>query len=450
MNTLSHDADNRTKKVTNPFQRFFGHFVSGSYPLFAAAAAALVWANFEPHSYHGVWHADVAISVGPFQMVKSLAHWIDEALMTIFFFVVGLEIKREFLVGGLATPKQAMLPIAAAVGGMLIPAALYALFNAGTETGNGWGIPMATDIAFSLAILGLLGTRVPFGLKLFLSAFAIADDLGAVLVIAVFYTASIQWSYFMVAAVFVLLLAAANRLWIRWTIVYVVLGTGLWFAILGSGVHATVAGVLVAFFIPARGKYDTDTFVETVKNELDVIACEQNSCGFTILLNRGHLNAVQNIELACEAVETPLQRLEHGLQSWVALVILPLFALANAGLVLSGLDIKTAFLQPVTLGIETGLILGKPLGVFLFTFLAAKLFKASLPENVTWRHILGAGCLGGIGFTMSLFISGLSFQQPEISEYAKLGILTASVISGIAGYLILRSPFRTESEEKEV
>lgn len=421
------------------FQRFFQRFVSGSYPIFAAAAAALIWANVAPHSYHALWHAELSVTVGPFGMARSLAHWIDEALMALFFFTVGLEIKRELLVGALSSPKQAFLPVAAALGGMLIPAAIYGLINAGTDTARGWGIPMATDIAFSLAILGLLGRRVPLDLKIFLSALAIADDLGAVLVVALFYTPAITWSYLGAAAGFVLLLGAANRLWLRWTLVYVLLGLGLWLTVLGSGVHATVAGVLVAMFIPARGKYDTDTFLREVRGHLEGFTCEPGSCGHTILLNRSHQEAVQSIELACEAVETPLQRLEHGLQAWIAYLVLPLFALANSGLVLKGLDMAAAARHPITLGILLGLSLGKPIGISLFTFLAVKALKAALPQALAWRHILGVSCLAGIGFTMSLFIAGLSFDRPDFGDYAKLGIIAASVLSGAVGFLILRA-----------
>jgi NhaA family Na+:H+ antiporter len=426
-------------KDTNQFQRFFQRFVSGSYPLLAAAAAALIWANISPHTYHGVWHTKLAVSIGSLDFAKTLAHWIDEALMTLFFFTVGLEIKREFLVGGLSSLKQAVLPIAAAIGGMLIPALIYSAFNAHAIASHGWGIPMATDIAFSLAILGLLGRRIPLSLKIFLSAFAIADDLGAVVVIAVFYTPAINWPYFYSAACFVILLAAANRLWIRWSLVYVILGLGLWICIMGSGIHATVAGVVVALFIPARGKYDTDTFLQTVRTQLNAIECEADSCGFSILMNRTHLNAVQNIELACEAVETPLQQLEHGLESWIAYVVLPLFALANAGLVLKGLNPAATVLHPITVGIEAGLFFGKPVGIILFTYFAVRFMGADLPSGANWRHIVGIGFLGGIGFTMSLFISGLSFQQPEFSEYARLGILVASFASGLTGFLVLKT-----------
>ncbi len=425
-------------KILEPFQVFFQRFVSGSYPLFAAAAAAMIWANVAPEHYEHVWHSELSISLGPVHIAKSLAHWIDEALMTLFFFVVGLEIKREILVGGLSSPKQAILPISAAVGGMIIPAAIYALLNAGSVTASGWGIPMATDIAFSLGILGLLGTRIPLDLKIFLSAFAIADDMGAVLVIALFYTPEIVWSNLAIAGLFMVLLFITNRLWIRATLIYIILGLGLWAAIMGSGVHATVAGVLLAMFIPARGKFDTDTFLRTIHAQLGSFECEPGHCGYSILLNRTHMNAVEGIEHACHAVETPLQRLEHTLEPWIAYLVLPLFALANSGLLLGGLDWNTAVYHPITLGIVLGLVVGKPVGIFLFTFTAVKLMKTSLPQRVGWQHLAGVGFLGGIGFTMSLFISGLSFSRADFDDYAKLGIITASILSGMIGYLVLR------------
>jgi NhaA family Na+:H+ antiporter len=268
---------------------------------------------------------------------------------------------------------------------------------------------------------------------------AIADDLGAVLVIALFYTPTIVWSYLGVAAGFLLLLGVANRLWVRWTLVYVLLGLGLWLAVLGSGVHATVAGVVVAMFIPARGRYDTDTFLREVRRHLEGFACEPGSCGHSILLNRSHQEAVQAIELACEAVETPLQRLEHGLQAWIVYLVLPLFALAHSGLVLKGLDLAAAALHPIPLGIVLGLSLGKPIGIFFFTFLAVKMLRVALPQALVWRHILGVSCLAGIGFTMSLFIAGLSFDRPDLGDYATLGIITASVLCGVVGFAILRS-----------
>ncbi len=423
--------------VIESFERFFEKVVRGSYPLFFTALLALLWANVFSASYHSLWHAELTISLGHFQITRSLVHWIDEALMTLFFFTVGLEIKRELLVGELASFKRALLPIAAALGGMLLPAAIYAAFNYGTPTAKGWGIPMATDIAFSLAVLAILRNKVPLGLRVFLSAFAIADDLGAVLVIALFYTQEIVWQYLLVSGLFLVGLALVNRLWIRWTFVYALLGIGVWFFILGSGVHATVAGVLVAMFIPAKARYDTDTFLRQVKSYTEQFECEPGSCGYTILLNQEHLQAVQAIEEACHDVETPLQRFEHGLQPWVSFLVLPLFALANAGLVLEQLHVTDAITHPVTLGVTLGLVLGKPIGISLFTYLASRTMKAPLPSGIRWSHIFGVGMLGGIGFTMSLFISGLSFSTAEFAELSKLGIIMGSLVSAVLGLLLL-------------
>jgi NhaA family Na+:H+ antiporter len=371
-------------------------------------------------------------------MAKSLSHWIDELLMALFFLSVGLEIKRELLVGVLSSTKQAVLPVAAAMGGMLFPALIYAAFNVGRDSISGWGIPMATDIAFSIAILGLLGRRAPFSLKVFLTALAIADDLGAVLVIALFYTPGISWIYLAYAVIFLGLLTMANRIWIRRPLGYALLGLGLWFCILGSGIHATVAGVLVAFFIPAKSRYDTDAFLQRVEAQTQRFDCGVNGCGHSVVLDRSHLAAVQEIAVACENVEPPLQRLEHALHPWITFVVLPLFALAHTGLYLQGVDLATALYHPITIGIFFGLALGKPLGISLFTLAAVKILKTPLSPGLHWPHIVSAGLLGGIGFTMSLFISNLSFARPEELEFAKLGIITASVLCGITGFALLR------------
>ncbi|RJQ66527.1 MAG: Na+/H+ antiporter NhaA [Desulfobacteraceae bacterium] len=419
------------------FQRFFHHEVAGSLPLFAATAAALIWANLSFSSYEHVWHAELSLQVGTSVISKSVAHWIDEALMVLFFFIVGLEIKYEILVGELASVRKALLPVVAAAGGMLVPAGLYAVFNYGRPTIHGWGIPMATDIAFALGVLGLLSKRIPLGLKVFLSALAIADDLGAVLVIAIFYTEQIVLNYLLLGAVFLALILIANRLWIQNALVYTVLGFGVWAAFLGSGVHTTVAGVLVAMLIPARGRYDTDIFIKNVRHDLDRFQCGPESCGFSILLNDQHLEAVRSIEESCHHVETPLQRLEFSLHTWVTYLIIPLFALANAGMYLGDLNPSAALAHPVTLGIIIGLFIGKPLGISLFALSAVHWFKIELPRGVNARHIIGAGCLGGIGFTMSLFISGLSFTNSENTAFAKLGILSASLLSAALGTLIL-------------
>lgn len=423
--------------IIGPFQQFVKKVVTGGFLLFATAVFSLAWANFSPDSYAHFWHIDLSISLGPYSITKSLVHWIDEALMTLFFFTVGLEIKREVLVGELASVKKALLPVSAACGGMIFPAAIYLLLNFGTDAAHGWGIPMATDIAFALAVLSLLGRRVPFGVRIFLSALAIADDLGAVVVIALFYTKTINMGYLLISLVFLVALGVANWLWLRHTLLYALLGLGLWFFILGSGIHATVAGVIVALFIPARAKYDTDTFIRKVSSYLEKFRCENGECGHTILLDQSHLDAVQSIEFACHQTETPLQRLEHGLNSWVAYIVLPLFALANAGVALEGVNIMDILASNLTLGVILGLLVGKPLGIFFFTFATVKIFKINLIGGINWGHILGASVLGGIGFTMSIFISGLSFPDMQSVELSKFGIVAASFVSSLVGVTIL-------------
>jgi len=357
--------------------------------------------------------------------------------MAVFFFTVGLEIKREMLVGELASFRKAFLPVAAAFGGMLCPAAFFFLFTRGTPYISGWGIPMATDIAFALGALAVLGKKIPLSLRVFLSAFAIADDLGAVMVIALFYTEQIVWSYLIIALMIVVGLAVANYLWIRWTLVYALLGIILWFVILGSGLHATIAGVVVSMFIPARGKYDTDIFLKKMNQFMGEFECPPDGCGFSILLNPKHQNAVQSIELACHDVETPLQKLEHLLHPWVAFGVIPIFALANGGLTLGQMDILKGLTDPLTLGIMSGLMIGKPVGITLFSYIALKTRLASFPMGITWPHIIGAGFLGGIGFTMSLFIANLSFSTQEMLAYSKFGILVGSVLSGLIGLGVL-------------
>lgn len=424
--------------LLRPFQYFFQTEAASSILLAAATVFAFIWANSAlSSSYHSFWQAEFSIALGDYSISKTLREWIDEGFMTIFFFIVGLEIKREILVGELATLKKAMLPAAAAVGGMLLPALIYFAFNRGLPTVGGWGIPMATDIAFAMGAVSVLGRRLPMGIRIFLSALAIVDDLGAVIVIAIFYTEKIVALYLLAGLVIFLLIVIANLLWIRKTLVYAFLGIALWLAVLGSGLHATVAGVMVAMCIPARGKYPTEKFVEKVAGYLGQFECPTDGCGYSILLNEKHLDAVQSIELACHDVETPLQRLEHSLHPWVVFAIIPLFALANAGLTIGSIDIPAALTSPVMLGILCGLLFGKPLGITLFSWLAVKMKLCSLPAGVTWAHILGTGLLGGIGFTMSLFITELSFRHPAMMDYAKVGILLGSIGAGAAGLLYL-------------
>ncbi|VAW39503.1 Na+/H+ antiporter NhaA type [hydrothermal vent metagenome] len=423
--------------IGGPYQKFFKKIVTGGILLLCTTLLALLWSGMAPEHYQHFWHTPLSISVGSLSISKSLLHWIDELLMALFFFTVGLEIKREIMIGELSSFRKAVLPVAAAIGGMLLPAVIFYIFNYNTETAAGWGIPMATDIAFALAVLSLVKNRVPYGVRIFLSALAIADDMGAVLVIAIFYTKSIAWEYFIIAAVCLVLLAIANRLWIRHTLVYAILGAGVWFSFMAAGIHATVAGVVVAMFIPARGRYDTDCFLRVVNKALSRFNCRMGDCGRTILLEQTHLNAVQNIENACAKTITPLQRLEHFLGSWVSLLILPLFALANAGMHIDLNTLYSTLSAPLSLGIIFGLTLGKPLGIFLFTFVTAKLLKTPLTQGMNWGHILGIGMLGGIGFTMSIFITSLSYSNPDFQEMAKAGILTATALSSILGLLVL-------------
>ncbi|GAB4334292.1 MAG: sodium/proton antiporter NhaA [Desulfobulbaceae bacterium] len=428
----------RIRALIGPFQRFVRKVATGGVLLFCSTVIALIWANFSHDSYHSFWHAPLSLRLGPLEVTRSVQHWIDEALMTLFFFTVGLEIKRELLIGELASFKRALLPVAAAVGGMVLPAAIYAWFTYGTPGSRGWGIPMATDIAFALAVIAVLGHRIPIGVRIFLSALAIADDIGAVLVIALFYTQSISWPFLLAALVMLGGIVLANLLWVRYTLLYFLLGTGVWIAILGSGIHATVAGVVVALLIPAQGRYDTATFIRKVFRFLEKFDCDsEESCGHTVLINQRHLTIIQNIEHACHQTQTPLQRMLGALHSWVALLILPLFALANAGVYVAGMDVWAALSSPVSIGIICGLVIGKPLGIFACTFAASRALDAPLSHGVTWLHILGAGMLGGIGFTMSIFISGLSFTDPAFVETSKFGVLVGSMLSGGLGLALL-------------
>ncbi len=427
-------------QMFGPMLRFFRLEAASSILLLFATFLALVWANSAAsETYAHFWHTEVALFWGPYRMSHSLVHWVNDGLMAVFFFIVGLEIKRETLVGELSSPKIAMLPVIAALGGMVVPGLIYWAFNHGGAGMNGWAIPMATDIAFAIGAIAVFGTKLPVGLRIFLAAFAIADDLGAVLIIAIFYSKHIAVNYLLISAGFACGMAVLNLLRIRFIPLYVFLGFGLWLAVLGSGIHPTIAGVIGALFIPVRAKYDAEQFAEKVNTVMDNYQCNvRNSCyWYSILLNRDHLNCVHAVHQACTDVETPLQRLEHALHPYVAFLILPVFACGNAGLSLQGLDLTEALLHPVTVGIALGLLVGKPVGIAVFAWLAVRLNLASLPEGVNWSHMIGAGMLGGIGFTMSLFVSGLSFTDQALSDYSKMGILAGSILAALAGMAFL-------------
>ena len=426
------------QRILSPFARFAHTESSGGIVLIAATLVAIGWANSPwAASYHHLWETPVTVGAGAYALTYPLHHWINDGLMAVFFFLVGLEIKREFLVGELASFRRASLPIAAALGGMVVPALIYAALNVGGRGEAGWGIPMATDIAFALGVLALLGPRIPLALKVFLAALAIVDDLGAVLVIAVFYTEQLSWAALGIGLALLAGLAVANRMQARSPLIYTVVGVFVWLAFLKSGVHATVAGVLVAMTIPARTRIDTAEFLSRGRRILDYFDAAGEE-GSSVLTNRSQQAAVQEMENACEAAQSPLQRIEYELHHWVAFGIIPLFALANAGVHLGG-NLGAAFGERVTLGIILGLMIGKPIGITLFAWLAVRLRLADLPSATTWRAIRGVSLLGGIGFTMSLFIAGLAFPGvPELNEDAKIGIFVASLVAGVAGFLVLR------------
>jgi len=418
------------------FEWFVNSEVAGSALLLACTVIALLLANSPlAPAYDHLLHIKVGVSWGDTTFKLTVHHWINDGLMVIFFFVVGLEIKRELIVGQLSSLRRAALPVAAAAGGMLAPAILYATLNSSGEGSAGWGIPMATDIAFALGVLALFGSRVPVALKVFLTALAIADDLGAVLVIAVFYTASLRSWGLIVAAVFLALLVLAIRARIRRLDVLLPLMVGVWFGIFASGVHATVAGILVAMVIPVRSRIEPERFLAAARERLE----ELESVPLTresMIDDERQFDAIDSLHRCAEDMLPAGLRLEHALHPVQVWFILPLFALANAGVRIDS-HLLEALANPISLGIVVGLVIGKPAGIYGLSRLAVRLTGASLPDGVAWRHILGAGCLAGIGFTMSLFITGLAFPDEALVAEAKIGILAASLVSGIIGSTIL-------------
>lgn len=422
--------------LLEPFQRFFRVEASGGIILLIFTLIALIWANSPwGDSYIHLWENKFSIGVGDFKLSKSLIHWINDGLMAIFFFVVGLEIKRELIAGELSSMKQASLPIAAAIGGMVLPAAIYIVLNQSPESESGWGIPMATDIAFSLGILSLLGKRVPLALKVFLVAFAIVDDLGAVLIIAVFYSEDIYWNYLLIGLGLVIILFVFNRLQVISVHPYMAVGWIIWFMFLKSGIHPTIAGVLIAFTIPVNRTINLKTFKNDMQYNLDYF-CYNPENFSKITLNHQQLAAISNMENRIFHVQSPVQRLEHGLHGFVTYIVMPVFALANAGVVLKGISFSE-LISGVSGVIEISLLAGKVLGIFIFSWISVKIGLAKLPDNVQWKHIFSLGFLGGMGFTMSLFISNLAFTSEALLNPAKIGILVGSLIAGAGGYILL-------------
>jgi len=419
------------------FQRFFHSEVSGSILLMVFTAVALAWANSPWADLdEAMLHAPLGVTVGRWSFSMSAAHWVNDGLMAIFFFVVGLEIKRELSVGQLSTFRSALLPVAAALGGLVAPALIYASLNAGTPGERGWGIPMATDIAFALGVLALVGSRVPVGLKVFLTALAIADDLGAVLVIAVFYTERVNLYALGADAALLALLFLAVRYTARMYSLYVILALGIWAAMLASGVHATVAGILVALALPVRARIEPQQFIDAVRGRLAFLQ-ERSLTRDSMVRNREQMEAIEDVATVTLDFLPAGFALERYLHPITAFLILPVFALFNAGVRLDG-RIQEALMQPVSLGIVLGLFLGKQVGITLTSLVAVKTRQAELPPGVTLAQLYGASILGGIGFTMSIFVAGLAFEEGPLLAAAKLGILAASAISGVVGFVVLK------------
>jgi NhaA family Na+:H+ antiporter len=416
---------------------------SGGVILLISAIIALLWANTSfAESYFHFWETEFSIGFGQNAISLPLIEWINDGLMVIFFFVVGLEIKRQLTTGELSRPRRAILPLAAALGGMLVPAGIYLIFNSGGPGEQGWGIPMATDIAFTLGVLALLGSRAPLSMKIFFTALAIADDLGAILVLALFYSSDIHWISLLFAAIILVFLIILNRTRVYSPLPYALLGIGLWFAFLESGIHPTIAGVLLAATIPTWGAPDTKALLAqcvSVLNEFEVPSAET--------ANRVQV-AAQTLETVADRMQSPAQRLEHSLLPWTTYLILPIFALANAGVTL---EFDQSLLSMVSIGIILGLVLGKALGITLFTWAAVRLRLADLPRNVSMRQIFGASWLAGIGFTMSLFIAGNAFRgNPDLLDEAKAGILVASVLAGVIGFILTYVTTQTHAETSHV
>ncbi|MDY0051830.1 MAG: Na+/H+ antiporter NhaA [Aliarcobacter sp.] len=399
--------------------------------LFLATIAAVIVANSTlGQSYYDLWHMPLGMTLGEKTISMSLTYWIDDGLMALFFLMVGLEIKREMAIGELSSVSKAAFPIVAAFGGMIIPALIYVALN--TDNPLGFGIPMATDIAFALGILMLLGTRVNPALKLFLVALAVVDDLGAVLVVATVYTSEIKAEYFLHAGVTYALIWLLNYLGVKKILPYLVLGVFLWIFIHEIGIHATIAGVLLAFAIPISSKIDEDKFIEKTRESIDDFEKNRDE---TPVLNHHQIDSLENMAHGYDKVQNPLVRLEHNLHGLSAFFIMPLFAFSNAGVIIDFSTISANMM--IVLGVVLGLLIGKPIGIFGFTYLATKIGLIKKPDEISWNDVIAVGFLGGIGFTMSIFITHLAFADETIIAAVKLGVFAASFLAAIIGVTLI-------------
>jgi NhaA family Na+:H+ antiporter len=437
-------AERAGDRVVRPFQLFARRHASGGLVLLGCAVLALAWANSPwAGAYAHMLGVPLGISFGEQVLRLDLRDWINDGLMAIFFFGVGLEIKREFLVGELAERRKAMLPILAAVGGMVLPALIYAGFNFDGAGAHGWGIPMATDIAFALGALAVLGSRIPEALKVFLVALAIVDDLGALLVIAIFYTASIDWRGVALIVALLLALWVANRIGARRGSIYLLLGVGLWAAFFISGLHATLAGVLTALFVPARVKIVLGALPQVIRRGADNIEAQALDSE-TDAMDPDRVAIIAAIGGSLDAATAPLQRFEYMVQPWVTYAILPAFGLFNAGVVIDAAVLRT-LPTAVPMGIMVGLVLGKSVGISLASVLAVKAGLAALPAGSTWPQLIGTAFLAGIGFTMALFINGLAFAGTDFEREAQLAILIGSLLAAAIGLAILLTTEATQA-----
>lgn len=426
-------------KVVKPIQKFIQQEKSGGLILGISVIIALILANSPLHlQYHHFFEQKLGFQFnGSTYLEYSFHHWINDGLMAIFFFVVGLELKREIVAGELSNPRNAMLPIAAAIGGMLVPALIYFSLNPTGEVQSGWGIPMATDIAFALGVLYLLGSRIPLALKVFLTALAIVDDLGAVLVIAFFYTSDISMINLAMGLFFLLAMYIGNKMGVRSILFYALLGIGgVWSSFLLSGVHATIAAVLAAFTIPADVKLKEDIFITRIKKHLGQFANADPDNSAPTLTN-DQLHILENVNTDTNNAIPPLQKLEHAMHPFVTFVIIPIFALANAGVSVLNINVDELLSTNVAVGVALGLLVGKVVGVVGFTWLCTKLKIAPFPDGMNIKNLLGLGFLASIGFTMSLFVTELAFSHEVYKVQAKVGIFAASIIGGVLGYLVL-------------
>jgi len=431
------------KTFIRPFVRFSQIEASSGIILLIAAIAALIWANSPwADSYFSLLEEHLSLEFLGFHLDESLLHLINDGLMAVFFFVVGLEIKRELVLGDLRDPKAAALPVMAALGGMVLPALIYYGFNAGTAASTGWGIPMATDIAFAIGIVALLGSRIPSGAKLFLLAVAIADDIGAIAVIAIFYTSDLSPGYFAAAVVGLVVIWIASKVHVRAMWFYVPMALIVWYCTLESGVHATLAGVALGFLTPARSYYTPPEFDARARAILDEYPLEDPS------EPRSQEHADHEVlllsDIANESV-SPLTRMEHKLVAWSSFIIVPLFALANAGVDFRNVSLGRAITDPVALGVAAGLVIGKIVGISAASYGAVRFKLGKLPPGTTWQHVVGLSAVAGIGFTVSLFVAGLAFDEPALADLAKVGIFSGSLVAGTIGSIILgRTPRRDQ------